>query len=144
MERPGLCVERPLECGLYGYANNNPIKFADDNGEKVYTPNATPQFRAYVQKIASGMGKYSPKGALRTLVKSKTIHVKVVEITDQSKKQSPRFVPKTNTIDIRKNQGLKRNGKILSSAAILEHEAGHKLEGALRPSLKAKEKIDKV
>ena len=35
IERPELCVERTLECGLYGYAMNNPVKHTDPNGEAV-------------------------------------------------------------------------------------------------------------
>jgi len=35
VERPEVCVERVLECGLYGYALNNPMKYVDPTGELV-------------------------------------------------------------------------------------------------------------
>ena len=35
IDSPELCIERPLECNLYGYANNNPIKHIDKNGNFV-------------------------------------------------------------------------------------------------------------
>ena len=54
IEWPELCVERPLECNLYGYANNNPIKFVDDTGTKV-----TVKTRELNIPVVGGIGLHS-------------------------------------------------------------------------------------
>ena len=32
VDNPNLCIDRPIECGLYNYARNNPMMFVDDTG----------------------------------------------------------------------------------------------------------------
>lgn len=40
MEDPSHCVESPLECNLYGYVRNNPMKFVDPTGTHIAAPMA--------------------------------------------------------------------------------------------------------
>ncbi|MFY0576197.1 polymorphic toxin-type HINT domain-containing protein [Cystobacter fuscus] len=50
LEQPKLCVDRPVECNLYGYAVGNPVTFVDPKGTVAET----------VWDVASlGMGIYS-------------------------------------------------------------------------------------
>lgn len=37
VEKPELCIESPLECNLYGYGKNNPIKYVDTTGQAAET-----------------------------------------------------------------------------------------------------------
>tara|TARA_B100001094_G_scaffold301863_1_gene328544 strand:- start:316 stop:948 length:633 start_codon:yes stop_codon:yes gene_type:complete len=133
IKQPEKCVNSVRECGLYGYGNNNPIKFIDPTGMKFIVA-GTPKFQAYVAEITQNHAKVNPGGAWSTIDRS--VHNKVnlknwFDLSRDQRKSSPSgqfYDPKSNTIYLKPYRGVMSNGKISSPATVAEHEAGHALE----------------
>ncbi|MCX6131370.1 MAG: hypothetical protein NTX25_20200 [Proteobacteria bacterium] len=56
-ENPDLCIESPVECNLYSYGRNNPLKYSDPTGFLSFdtiTPAERIQIRGYEAQVQQG------------------------------------------------------------------------------------------
>jgi len=160
-------AEKHPEYSSYVYTANNPVKFIDPDGkdwlinyvdkqgkqqEFVFNGGATVlpdnQFvrdfvNAYNYNVGNGGGQ-----ALQSIAENHNLLIDVQETKFQSTTQQSSSMPNSgnyNVLEWNPSMGLETtSGNILSPATILDHEAGHILEYALKGKIKYNILVDAV
>jgi hypothetical protein len=113
----------------YAYCLNNPIKYVDSDGKKVYfAPGVSQEFRNQFAMAVQYLNKNGAAGMLAKLHNSETAYY----IADGNGKTNFSFT--TNTINWSSNLGLlTTEGIVISPTSALNHEIDHALQFDTNP-----------
>jgi RHS repeat-associated protein len=128
-------AEKYYSISPYAYCANNPVKFVDIDGKKLYfAPGVSKEFKKQFAATVKYMNSKGTGGILKKINDSS----KKVYIKEENGKSS--FDPNTNTIKWDPDLGvITTNGTILSPATVLNHEADHANQNITNPE---KQKTD--
>ena len=137
LAQPEKCEKSTRECNLYGYANNNPIKYYDPDGRLLQlAAGVSPTYQNDYQNMINYLDKSATGAALLQELNGRS---EVITIRPPSNARDyaagPHFDPATNQIVIDLRQGSHTSGgKDVSPALIFAHESDHALRALTDPA----------